>query len=366
MFSRVKRATSVAFPATLLAAVMATGGSSLAADFSPELQDLIKKASAEGTVHTSWSQSSLGGVEGARAIEAGMNKMFGTKIKVTFAPGRSMAATAAKIRAEYAANQPATADVYLGSSPFILPLITRKVLKPYPWTKFLPGRITDAMVEGDGTSVRIATGLGGVTYNTKFVPNGVQPTKLTDFLKPEWKGKIASTPYAGSFDILTAKSAWGPEKTEDYVKKLVKNVRGLIRCGEGERIATGEIVALVMDCGGQTAVQWAAKGAPIAQMLDPDGANKRQFYLGVPKNSAHPNAAALYSVFMMTPEGQKIVWDTWSLDSDLFAGSNINKQVVEMEKKGAKFAEGSIAFEAAHPEIAELKKKLVKILQTAK
>ena len=362
MYSYVTRATATG----LFAGLLAAGAPSLAADFSPELQDLIKKASAEGTVHTAWSQSSLGGANGARMIEAAMNRMFGTKIKVTFAPGRSMAATSAKIRAEYAAGQPSTADVYLGSSPFILPLVQRKVLKPYPWTSLLPGRITPAMVEGDGTAVRMATGLGGVTYNTKHVPGGKQPTRITDFLKPEWKGKIASTPYAGSFDTLTANGVWGPKKTEDYVSKLVKNVRGLIRCGEGERIATGEIVALVMDCSGQTAAQWSARGAPVAQLLDPDAAVKRQFYLAVPKNSARPNLAALYATFMMTKEGQDIVWKTWHLDSDLFPGSNINRQVVAMEKKGAKFAEGSIDFTAAHPEVNELKKKLVKILKSAK
>jgi iron(III) transport system substrate-binding protein len=291
-----------------------------------------------------------------------MNRMFGTNIQVSFSPGRSMAATSAKIRAEAAAGQPATSDVYLGSSPFILPLVQRKVLKPYPWTKMLPGRITPAMVEGNGTAVRMATGLGGVTYNTKLAP--MKPTRISDFLDPVWKGKIASTPYAASFDILTAEGVWGPKKTEDFVRRLSKNIRGLIRCGEGERVATGEVVALVMDCSGQSAVQWAQRGAPVAQLLDPEAAVKRQFYLGVPKNSARPNAAALYSVFMMTREGQDIVWETWRLDSDLFAGSNINKQVVEMEKKGAKFAEGSIEFAAAHPEVNGLKAKLVKILKS--
>jgi iron(III) transport system substrate-binding protein len=275
-----------------------------------------------------------------------------------------MAATSAKIRAEAAAGQPATSDVYLGSSPFALPLVQRKILLQYPWTKLLPGRITPAIVEGDGTAVRLATGLGGVTYNTQLAP--MKPTKIGDFLRPEWKGKIASTPYAASFDILTAKGVWGPEKTTDFVTKLAQNIRGLIRCGEGERIATGEVLALVMDCTSETALQWARRGAPVAQLLDPEAAIKRQFYLTVPKNSAHPNAAALYTVFMMTKEGQDIVWDTWRLDSDLIPGSNTNKKVVELEKKGAKFAEGSIDFTAAHPEINKLKGALVKILKSAK
>ncbi|MDC0033887.1 extracellular solute-binding protein, partial [Alphaproteobacteria bacterium] len=320
----------------------------------------------EGKFHSSWSQSSLGGTNGARQIEAGMNKMFGTNIKITFSPGRSMAGMSAKIRAEAAAGTPATSDIYLGSSPFALPLIKRKILIAYPWTKLLPGRITAAMVEARGAVIRVATGLSGVTYNTKLAPGGKAPTSLSDFLGPAWKGKIASTPYAASFDTLSANGVWGKEKTVNYVKKLAKNIRGLIRCGEGERIATGEIIALVMDCSGQTAEEWAAKGAPIAQFLSPEAAIKRHFYLGVPTNSSNKFAAALYAVFLLTPEGQKIVWKNWHLDSDLFPESNIGKQVRGMEKKGAKFAEATIAFQKAHPEINKIKKTIVKILKSAK
>jgi iron(III) transport system substrate-binding protein len=358
--------TKLRVSAAALGALLVAGGSSLAADFSPELKDLIKKANAEGKFHSSWSQSSLGGTVGARQIEAGMNKMFGTKIKITFSPGRSMAGMSAKIRAEAAAGTPATSDIYLGSSPFALPLLKRKVLLAYPWTKLLPGRITSEMSEAGGRVIRVATGLGGVTYNPKLVPGGKIPTKMSDFLDPAWKGKIASTPYAASFDTLSADGVWGAKKTIDYVRKLSKNIRGLIRCGEGERIATGEIVALVMDCSGQTALQCAAKGAPVAQMLSIEAAIKRHFYLGVPKNSANKDAAALYAVFLMTPEGQKIVWEKWQLDSDLFPESNIRKQVREMEKKGAKFTEASIAFQQAHPEINKVKKTIVKILKSAK
>jgi ABC-type Fe3+ transport system substrate-binding protein len=336
----------------------------LAADFSPELQDLIKKANAEGELQLSWSQSTLGGASGAREAETEMNKLFGTNIKVSFSPGRSMAAMSGKIRAEAAAGQPSTSDVYLGSAPFVLPLIQRDVLLAFPYTKMLPGRITSEMVEGKGTSVRFATGFGGVTYNTKLVP--YKPTKMTDFLKPEWKGIIASTPYAGSFDTLTAIGVWGPEKTQDYVTKLSKNIRGLIRCGEGERIATGEIVALVMDCHDHDANSWAARGAPVAQALFPEAAIKRQFYLTVPKNSANKNAAALYAVFMLSEEGQTLAHKTWLMDSDLFPGSHAHKKAADLVERGAKFAEGSIAFSEAHPEINELKKVLVKILKSSK
>lgn len=353
----IKRLAAIALVSTL-------AGSAFAADFSPELKELIKKAEAEGKLHLSWGQSTLGGAKGVREAEAAMNKMFGTKIKITFSPGRSMAGMSGKIRAEAAAGQPSSTDVYLGSAPFVLPLIKRKVAISVHYTKLLPGRITPAMVEGNGTALRFATGFGGVTYNTKLAP--YKPKKITDFLKPEWKGKIASTPYAASFDTLSAKSAWGIKKTEDYVRKLSKNVRGLIRCGEGERVATGEVIALVMDCHNNDADSWAARGAPVAQALFPEAAIKRQFYFTIPKNSEHKNTAALYATFMLTEEGQKIIYKNWYMDSDLFVGSNSHKKTADLVKRGAKFAEGSLAFQAAHPEINKLKKTLVKILKSSK
>ncbi len=142
------------------------------------------------------------------------------------------------------------------------------------------------------------TGLSGATYNSALAP--MKPTTLEDFLKPQWKGKIASTPYAAGFDILLAEDVWGKEKTVNYVRALSQQITGLIRCGEAERIATGEYLALVMDCTGQDALQWKEKGAPLEQMMPLDAAQQRYYYFAIPKNAQHPNAAKLYTLFMMT------------------------------------------------------------------
>ena len=61
------------------------------------------------------------------------------------------------------------------------------------WKALVPDRITDQSTEQDGQLVRVYSGMSGVTYNTRLAP--MKPTTLADFLRPEWKGKIASTPY---------------------------------------------------------------------------------------------------------------------------------------------------------------------------
>jgi len=242
-----------------------------------------------------------------------------------------------------------------------VPVVKLDMFEPFDWNKYLPAG-TPAITELDNKLVRIVTGLSGVTYNSALAPS--TPTTLADFLKPEWKGKIASTPYAASFDVLLADDVWGKEKTIAYVRQLSTQVTGLIRCGEAERIATGEYLALVMDCTGQDALQWQDKGAPLAQMMPLDAAQERYYYLAVPKNSQHPNAAKLYTLFILTSEGQKLAYDTWKTDLHLLPGSHMGKMVADAEKAGVKFKEVTVEWWLRHPEIDTEKSELIKILTT--
>src|SRR5207244_1365146 len=108
--------------------------------------------------------------------------------------------------------------------------------EPVDWKQYLPGRISAEMVELDGKIIRVVTGLSGATYNSALAP--MKPTRLEDFLRPEWKGKIASTPYSAGFDVLLAEDVWGKERTVNFVRALSRQITGVIRCGEAERIAT--------------------------------------------------------------------------------------------------------------------------------
>ena len=337
-----------------------------AEQWTPELSKIIDGAKKEGKLKLTWGSSTLGGSKGARMAQDLMNKMFGTSIQVTFSPGPSFARVGSKIAVEYAAGQSASTDVYLASAPQIAPLMRRQIFQTVEWPKLLPNRITSKMTEGGNTVIKFGTGLSGATYNSKLLPKGGPPKTLQDFLKPEWKGKIASTPYAASFDILAAKEIWGPEKTIDYVRKLSRQIAGLMRCGEEERIAAGEFVALVMDCTGQNALMWQEKGAPLDQMIPTDAPQIRYRHLTIPINAAHPNAAKLFTVFMMTKEGQELAWKTWKIDLHFFPESNMRPKVDLLEKQGVKFFEATTDFWLAHPELGKVRKKVLKILREAK
>jgi ABC-type Fe3+ transport system substrate-binding protein len=340
----------------------ALNGAANAQEMSPALKELVAAANREGTLTLSWSGSSLGGIQGAARFQTEMNKKFATNIRINFVPGPDMARIANQLATEYVAGQKAHVDLLLGAAAQIVPVVKMNYFEQIDWKQFLPGRIDSNMIELDGRIVRVVTGLSGVTYNSQLAP--MKPTTLEDFLKPQWKGKIASTPYAASFDVLLADDVWGKDKTINYVRALSRQITGLIRCGEAERIATGEYLALVMDCTGQDALQWQDKGAPLDQMMPLDAAQQRYYYFAIPKNAQHPAAAKLYTTFILTPEGQKLAYDTWKTDLHFLPGSQMGKMVDDYQKRGVKFKEVTVDWWAQHPEIDTTKSELIRILTT--
>jgi ABC-type Fe3+ transport system substrate-binding protein len=103
-----------------------------------------------------------------------------------------------------------------------------------------------------------------------------------------------------------------------------------------------------------------AKGAPVDQVLAKDFVQARFFYLGVPKNAPNPNAAKAFVTFMMTPEGQKLAWETWAEDLHMFPESNIGKQINALNPRVL-----DIAWTNAHPETGEAREKILKVMRVA-
>ena len=337
-------------------------GFAQAQDTTPALQDLIAAANREAALTLSWGTSTWDGSRGLALFQAGMNKMFKSNVRINFVPGADMARVGNQIATEFSAGQKADADIMLGAAPQMAPLIKLDLFETVDWPSYLPSRVNSGMTELGGRLIRVVTGLTGATYNSSLAP--MKPETLEDFLKPEWKGKIASTPYAAGFDVLLATDVWGEQRTVDYVQKLSHQITGLIRCGESERLATGEYLALVMDCTGQDALLWQAKGAPLDQMMPLDAAQERYYYFGVPKNAQHPNAAKLFTLFLLSDEGQKISYDTWKIDLHTLPGSRMGKMVDDFSKRNVKFKEVTTEWYLHHPEIDETKSELIKIITT--
>jgi ABC-type Fe3+ transport system substrate-binding protein len=334
----------------------------IAAQWSAPLASVIKDANKEGKLKLLWGEGTLGGGKGAAKFEVMMNQMFGTSIKISFTPGAAMPQVGSQIAAEFAAGQSSASDVYIGADSYLTPLVKRKIFHAVEWPKFLPGRITTEMVEGEHTSLRVYTGIPGIPYNTKLTPKNEVPKTLKDMLKPFWKGKIASTPYVTSLNLLASKEMWGKEAALDYIRQLSKQATGLIRCNEIDRVASGEFLAFVMDCSGSQTFEAQAHGAPVEHVIAADGAMLRHRMLAIPKNAEHPAAAKLFTTFMLTKEAQKQLWESDFSDMYLFPESHMGERVRAAQKRGVKFFVPTLEWVAANPEIDAISEEMVKIM----
>ncbi|MGE5215581.1 MAG: ABC transporter substrate-binding protein [Chloroflexota bacterium] len=334
-------ASAVAAAAIFVAGLLSPTwfGGAAAAD-SAKIAELIKGAKQETTLRAQWGADTLDGGPGLQKIVAAMNKKYGLNIKPSFTPGANMQGMMGKITRELAAGQPASSDVYFGNPQSMLQAMEAKSLKPMDWYSMLERPMQkeagfDPIVPGN-IGIAMASTLVGAIYNSNLVKGKDIPHKLDDFLNPKWKGKIASTPYAAGLREFAMPELLGKEKIIAFAKKLSKHIGGLLRCGETDRITSGEFLMLALACGDQEVNMAQRKGIPLGYAIMDDATLSHTRYAGIPKNSRAPNTAALFIAFLHTVEGQKLMWDIDGLDFHLYPESNQKKKLDAARARGAK------------------------------
>ena len=222
-----------------------------------------------------------------------------------------------------------------------------------------------ALVEADGKAIRVNLSLPNILYNPKAAPWVADIKTSADLLKPEYKGKFVTTPFLGGFDTLLADDVWGVDKTTTYIKQFATQISGFASCGSVDRIASGEISALVLDCGGGWPNNQLYRGKNlIATQIVGDIAELRYAYITVPTHAAHPNAAILYTLYLDSTEGQqKVMADYNGLDLGLYDGSYATKVVEGERAKGAKFVDVTVDWWKTHPHIDQEVISLIKLVQ---
>lgn len=327
----------------------------------PALAKLVQAAKAEKEMTLLGGGGTWGDADAQKVLENGFNKKFGLSVRIKFVPGPAMPDLARRIADEVKAGQKPASDLFLGSESHFVELTRSDALSRFAWREAFPN-IPAAMVEMDGRLLREATRYIGISYNQQAVPEKDLPRRLDDLLSPKWKGRIASTPYAASFDRLA--SIIGPEKTREFLKRFTQNVAGLIRCGEEERIASGEFVLLGLNCGNYEAERAQRQGLPIGARILADVPIVGYWYLGIPKNSSHPNLATLFAGFLLTPEGQKARYDSVGATAHLIDGTPANKQYKELQAQGIPLKDFTAEYVIKNGKaLGELREEFQKILQ---
>lgn len=358
MYARDKAFIAIA---ALIACAIAASATARAAEWPPALQKVIAAAKAEGKLTLSTSGNVAGGADGPKLIKAGIADMFGVDLTIDWAPAPSFGPMAAKMQQEFQAGVPSSTDVYFGAAPQLGPYIDGPVFRKVDWAALWPDRIKPGMVERD-RSLRFETFLPGILYNKKAAPWVKDIKVIGDVLKPEYKGKFATTPYLSGFDALVAEHAWGKAKTAAFVKELAGQVSGLLACSGTDRIASGEIPALVIDCSGSEPNLPRYRDILDTQVPN-DIAMRRYVYEQIPSNAAHPNAGILAALYLVSPAGQHdVAFGMDGIDDDDYPETWAHQRVATLLQQGAQFLVVDIDWWKTNPNVDQDFNDIVKII----
>jgi len=171
-------------------------------------------------------------------------------------------------------------------------LETRNIQKPF----FDP--------EGYWTAVYIMPNV--IAYNTRMVKRNEVPKTDEDLLNPKWKGKIGMDHTKPEWFAWQLKRM-GEEKGLAYMKKLGAQE---FRLYAGLSVVTNLLAAgefpLVLNTYLHNVEDIKRKGAPVDWIVQDPVFTKFQ-PLGIGSKAQHPNAAKLFTDFMLSEEGQKVI-----------------------------------------------------------
>jgi ABC-type Fe3+ transport system substrate-binding protein len=330
----------------------------------PALATVIVAAKKEGKILLRNAPTVMGGADGARIAQAGIKKEFGIDIPVEWSPAAAFGPLGAQLLQEYQAGSAASTDVYYATPPQIVPLMDKGLFQPVDWEALLPQRVAPEMVEADKHALRVSVALPGILYNVKNAAWVKDVHTSADLLKPELKNKYVTTPFLGGFDVLLANDAWGVDKTRDFVGKFAQQIAGLLPCGGQDRIASGEFQALVLDCAGtwQNTLKFRGKGVIDNQIVN-DMAQRRYAYLTILKNAPHPNAAILFTLYMVSHDGQEnVMWDYFGQDVDTLPDSHMHQAVEKLKAEGVTTIDVTMDWWRSHQGIDKQNEELAKLV----
>jgi ABC-type Fe3+ transport system substrate-binding protein len=306
------------------------------------LDTLIAGARDEGELTLSWTPGFLDNPNELKGYIEGFNKLYGLNVRVRFASSSAFAEDEERLIADTQGGQVSFTDVFLGTEAEISALAKAVALSPEMWTAWAPNIGSLKLVAPGGIAVEVQSRIPGITYSTQRLIGADIPRSLADLLRSRYRGKIATTPDAATFDRLASPDVWGADRTVDFAKKLSPQLGGVIECGDEARVVRGDFDVFVFDCGSARVAQLKAEGALIGWSVPADAAFLRYLYMGVPKTAAHPSAARLWINFMLDRVAQDLMYQYGYADHYLIPGSRSFTEVDRATKAGVKFYEVTV------------------------
>lgn len=303
------------------------------------VQQLIAAAAKEGELTLSWSPGALDSTDELSQQLDAFNRRYGLSVRASFTAAGPGTDPVGRLLQEQQAGMIASTDVVLGTETQIAALAKAVALSAEPWTTWASNITNLKLVAPGGIAVQVQTRVPGITYNSRKLSGADVPRTLADLLKPQYKGRVATTIEGSTFDRLGNAELWGSERTVDFVRKLTGQIGGFLKCGDESAIANGTYDLFVFDCGGARVSQLKAQGVLIGWTVPGDAALVRHLYMGVPKNAAHPNLARLWIDFQLGRDAQDLIYQYDFADEHRAVGSRTFTEIDRATKAGVKFYE---------------------------
>lgn len=318
-------------------------------------QKLIDAAKKEGEVV--WYSTLIVNQLVRPVAEAFEAKYPGVKVKYSRTPAGPMAL---KLQNEIRANS-VQADVFDANSAFFqaMPLKNLVEYKAEAAASY-PDNLKDP--KGRFTAVNVFTMTTGI--NTNLVPEAERPKTYEDLLDPKWKGKMAwttdLTPNGPTGFIGNILMSMGEAKGMAYLEKLAK--QDIVNVPASQRVVLDQVISGQYPIGlmifNHHTVISAKKGAPVTWLkIEPLISTGN--YVGLMKNSPHPNAGKLLEEFLLSKEGQMAFQKANYLPAD----PDVPAAVPSLKPKQGGFKATVITNEMALeklPEWAKIYKRLFK------
>ncbi len=166
-------------------------------------------------------------------------------------------------------------------------------------------QIPDELKDRDGFYTSLYMAVHSLAYNPRMVAKNELPRSYDDLLDPKWKGKLGleDAAYVWFVNLLKIK---GEKPGIEYMRRLARQGVSL-RSGTtllANLVAAGEL-PLAIDLYATDVERTKKAGAPLDWVaFDPTIVHT--IAGGINRNAPHPNAAKLFTDFLLSEEGQRI------------------------------------------------------------
>ena len=218
----------------------------------------------------------------------------------------SGAAIITRIESESRVGKPLS-DVVLSGQLGVLASIEKRIAARYRSPEREPLR--DGFKDKDGLWTAYMTNVMVSAYNTRLVKKEELPRSVEELLKPRWKNKLVMDSQSYVW-FGTMMQHLGEENGLRFMKRL--NEQNL-QHSRGRRLMTQLLAAgehdLAVETNLNSVLSLSKQGAPLAfAPIQPYFLSPSLMFMSA--NALHPFAGALFSDYLLSEEGQKIIVTT--------------------------------------------------------